>query len=337
MIISHPDFIVSIHCMTYNHALYIEDAMNGFCMQETSFPFLAIICDDASTDGEQDVIRKYLLEHFNTSSDTDYQLLETEEAQIVYAQHKTNSNCSFLVIFLKTNYYSQKKDKSHIWKDWEESAKYIALCEGDDYWTDPQKLQKQVDFLENNPEYSMCFHQANEYIEEDAAHIITHGELPTLNVKDYSGNEIIKRWTIPTASVVYCKHIINNEYLDRVNSKKYMYGDIILFLSLAEVGKIRCVSTAPMSVYRRHVGGVTLQTRNDWGRKIKHLENLKNDFKGKYQKECNSELSWMYFDYFTSSFHQQKIQGLKYLVLSFLRRPKTCNKLIINLIKSKFI
>ncbi len=92
-------FLLSIHCMTYNHAPYIEDAMNGFCMQETSFPFLAIICDDASTDGEQVVIRKYLQDHFNTSSKS----WETDEAQMVLAQHKTNSNCSFLVIFLKTN------------------------------------------------------------------------------------------------------------------------------------------------------------------------------------------------------------------------------------------
>ena len=239
-------FLLSIHCMTYNHAPYIEDAMNGFCMQETSFPFLAIICDDASTDGEQDVIRKYLQEHFNTSSDKDYQSRETEEAKIVFAQHKTNSNCSFLVIFLKTNYYSQKKDKSHLWKEWEESAKYIALCEGDDYWTDPQKLQKQVDFLESHSDYSMVCNRAKKYSEMQG-HFISDmacGEQDnTLSPK-----RIITKGGlfISTCSIVYKKEVKNKypEYCIKCH-----VGDYPLQIMCAMKGRCYYLNKA-MCVYR---------------------------------------------------------------------------------------
>ena len=89
----YPKFKVSVSCMTYNQAKYITDAMDGFTMQQTSFPFVCTIVDDASTDGEPEVIRKYVEENFDFSEDSVAFHKETDYAHITYAQHKTNKNC----------------------------------------------------------------------------------------------------------------------------------------------------------------------------------------------------------------------------------------------------
>lgn len=155
-----PDIFACIRCMTYNQSAYIADALNGFCMQQTSFPFLAIVMDDASTDGEQAVIEDYIKGNF-LLSDISCQKWETEEARWLFAQHRENSKCYFLVIFLKRNMYKQKQAKLELIKEWEDGCKYLALCEGDDYWTDPLKLQKQVDYLEEHYDCIMSVHAAN--------------------------------------------------------------------------------------------------------------------------------------------------------------------------------
>jgi len=139
--------------MTFNHAPYIEDAMNGFCMQETTFPFVCTIMDDASTDGEPEVIKKYLQEHFDLDNKAMVRNEETDDYVMTFAQHKTNKNCYFAVYFLKYNHYSIKKSKIPYIQEWQDQVKYIALCEGDDYWIAPDKLPKQYDFLENHSEY----------------------------------------------------------------------------------------------------------------------------------------------------------------------------------------
>src|SRR5690606_29817302 len=116
--------IVSIICYAYNHEKYIKDALNGFVMQKTEFPFEIIIHDDASSDKTADIIREF----------------EREYPHILKPIYQT------------INQYSIEKGK--VTRICYEAAKgkYIALCEGDDYWTDPLKLQKQVDFMESNPE-----------------------------------------------------------------------------------------------------------------------------------------------------------------------------------------
>jgi glycosyltransferase involved in cell wall biosynthesis len=124
-------------------------------MQRTNFPFVVLVVDDASTDGEQEVIRKFMAEEFDLSDTSVAYEKETEYAFIQYAQHKTNKNCFMVVMFLKENHYSQKKKKFPYLTEWRDRVKYEAICEGDDYWIDPLKLQKQVDFLEENPDYSM--------------------------------------------------------------------------------------------------------------------------------------------------------------------------------------
>lgn len=132
----YPKFKVTVSCMTYNQSKYITDAMNGFTMQQTSFPFVCTIVDDASTDGEQEVIRKYVENNFDFSEGSVAYHKETDYAHITYAQHKTNNNCYFAVLYLKENHYSKNKDKDCYLTEWREGIEYFALCEGDDFWID---------------------------------------------------------------------------------------------------------------------------------------------------------------------------------------------------------
>ena len=142
----NPTYKVCVYCSTFNQASYIKDTMDGFCMQQTNFPFVCLIMDDASTDGEPEVIKQYLNDHFDTEWTK-----ETDDYHLTVARHQENKNCYFAVYLLKYNHYSIKKRKLKYYKELPNEIDYVALCEGDDYWTDAHKLQKQADALDANP------------------------------------------------------------------------------------------------------------------------------------------------------------------------------------------
>ena len=156
--------------MTYNHVLYIEDALEGFTKQDTSFPFVAVVVDDASTDGNQEVILDYFYKHFYTEEEGISWSREDDYARYFYARHKDNPNCYFAILLLKKNQCGKPSKAEHI-KEWEKDSEYIAFCEGDDYWTDPLKLHKQVDFMNYHPEIGICFTDYNHL--DQASHVLT--------------------------------------------------------------------------------------------------------------------------------------------------------------------
>lgn len=131
--------------------------MDGFCMQQTNFPFVCCIVDDASTDGEQGIIINYVKEHFDLSEQSVWYEKETDYAQIIFAQHKVNINCYFAVLLLKENLYSkhQGSKKLQYISEWRENSEYEAICEGDDYWISSSKLQEEVDFMDQHQEYGL--------------------------------------------------------------------------------------------------------------------------------------------------------------------------------------
>ena len=124
------DCLVSVLCTAYNHEEYIRDALESIVTQQTDFPFELLVNDDASTDGTAAIIREYA-EKYPDIVRPFYQEknLYSQDIDIYYAVFFPNAR-----------------------------GKYVAFCEGDDYWTDPTKLQRQVDFLEAHPEYSACVH-----------------------------------------------------------------------------------------------------------------------------------------------------------------------------------
>lgn len=219
-----PNFTVRIDCITFNHAPYIVDTMNGFCMQKTNFPFVAVILDDTSTDGEPEVIKQYLQEHFDLEDKDIVRNEETNDYILTFAQHKENHNCFFAVYLLKYNHYSIGKAKEPYYKDFNESAKYVAFCEGDDYWTDPNKLQQQVDFLESHPEYGLIYTQANIYVEDEKKTNGVWGK--QAEIKDL----LFQDSPIPTLTVCFRRELYANYIESIANDPVWVLGDVPLWI-----------------------------------------------------------------------------------------------------------
>lgn len=153
---SKDKYMVVTRCFTYNQAPYIEETLHGFMIQETTFPTAYLIVDDASTDGEQNLLTKWADEHL-LSKNAEQNWEEMPYGKLLIAPQKENPQSLFVLLLLNENHYQHGKDhlKLTYISEWNSNAKYLAICEGDDYWIDPHKLQTQVDYLEKRP--YICF------------------------------------------------------------------------------------------------------------------------------------------------------------------------------------
>ena len=240
------DFRVRVNCITFNHSAFIIDAMNGFCMQNTSFPFVCDIVDDFSTDGEQEVIRQYLNDNFDFSLNSIAYEEETSDYSLVFAQHKTNKNCFFTVLFLKYNHYQLRKPKLAYLNKWQNLVKYVAYCEGDDYWTKRDKLQAQVEFLDNNPDVSLC-HTAFSFYYQEEQRLYENKAIASRNVEieKMTSNLVpfilmFNDYRIQTCSVLYKSSSYKKiECLEKQMAGKFLMGDTQMWCLLNSVGQIR--------------------------------------------------------------------------------------------------
>ena len=148
------EYKVLVRCFTFNQSKYIEDALNGFAAQQTNFPFLCLVMDDASTDGEQGVINAWMERECDMSR---AEMIDIPTSVVIIVPHKINVYCFFAFYFLKQNLYGIGDKKMRHVYPWRERCEYEAICEGDDYWIDPLKLQKQVDALEGKEGCGFCF------------------------------------------------------------------------------------------------------------------------------------------------------------------------------------
>ncbi|RMB57435.1 glycosyltransferase [Dokdonia sinensis] len=231
---------VSIVCATYNQQKYISQAIDSFLMQECNFDFEIIIHDDCSTDGTSQIIRDY----------------EKKYPQLIKP------------IYQEENIYSQGK-KPWVFCLKKAKGNYIALSDGDDYWTDPLKLQKQVDFLDVNEDFNICFHRAN--LLRNSNDLSLH-PIPDISSNgEYIYKDLLEYYNfITTASVVTRKPDII-KFSTWFN--KLPFGDMGLYLICAEGKKIKCLDDV-MSVYRIHNEGL-------WSKldKFKEKENYLSFYK----------------------------------------------------------
>ncbi|MEE3414470.1 MAG: glycosyltransferase [Prevotella sp.] len=239
---------VSIRCFTYNQGTFIQQCLDGFVMQKTNFHFAAILVDDASTDNEPEVLWNFINNELDSST---IQKDETEDYIRVVALHKTNTHCIFIIIFLKYNHYSIKKNKRQYIMDLIEKSKYIAFCEGDDYWIDPHKLQRQVDFLENHPNYTACFHNALVKYEN---HLKDDKLMCNFKSGDFDTARIVEYWQLPFASLLIQTKIFDTDEYKQISTA--LGGGYSNFLAASRLGKTYGFSEA-MSVYRKNDGGVS--------------------------------------------------------------------------------
>lgn len=228
----NSNWMVFVFCTTFNQTPYINDALDGFCLQQTTFPFVCGVIDDASTDGEQEKLRQYLADNFDFSDPINVIHEETNDYERYFVRHKKNLNCFFVVVLLHYNHYQIKKSKRVYISNWIDKAKYVAFCEGDDYWVDPNKLQMQVDYLENHPDYVLC-HTDFEATRKRHSHY---------RERFVDGNYIPgmfqKGFMIGTLTVMYRMSAYNNApkyYLE----KHWPMGDKPLWYELASLGKVK--------------------------------------------------------------------------------------------------
>jgi glycosyltransferase involved in cell wall biosynthesis len=266
--------IVSVSCITFNHAPYIRACLDGFLMQKTSFVFEILIHDDCSTDGTREIIEEYSKKY----PDIIFPIFQTENQ---YSKGVRGMMARF-------NFPRSR-------------GKYIALCEGDDYWSDPYKLQKQVDFLEANTDFSICFHNMKILNESNPSAI------EFTNSKDQESVSSIldlasKGNFMFTASVVFKKP--KDGFPNWLTDLPI--GDYAIHLFNAQFGKIKFLDQV-MGVYRIHAGGVwgSFSKEKLYDRWIPMLEQLQDKFSDEVNKTLRAQKIYSLLDVYMISFEKK--------------------------------
>lgn len=299
------NYTVAVWCITYNQKDFIKDALNGFIMQKTNFPFVVIVHDDKSTDGTTDIILEYAQKY----PEIIIPVIETENQW-------SKGGLKHIVNIMNSRY---------------RIGKYIAFCEGDDYWTSPDKLQIQIDFLESHPDYSMCFHSAVKKYECDT---IAWINCENIEDKDYDATDIFINWTVPTASVV-CRKEAMEFYANIKGAERIQNYDIFIILSCAMTGKIRGICKQ-MSVYRIQGEGLTYNQKALIKCKMNNPEHfmcLKENFPIVNSKPVDETISKTLFERAMIQVNINKC--LKDLILSIQYSPATSIKIAISNIAHK--
>lgn len=234
---------VSVYCLAYNHEKYIRDCLEGFVRQKTNFKYIVIVHDDASTDSTPSIIREYCDKYPEI----------------------------FVPILQKENQYSKRINIIEKYIEPLLVGKYVAVCEGDDYWCDEHKLQKQYEIMEAHPEYSASVHQTK------SVNCLTHEEGLCSKLKDTGVVDIniIFRDRGPvyqTSSLFYRKELTYNKpsfcYIAR------RVGDYPFEMHLALQGKIHFTNEI-MSIYRQFTeSSWSLQNKKNIDLELEHYEEM---------------------------------------------------------------
>lgn len=233
--------LLSINCITYNHENYISDAIEGFLMQKTNFNFEILIGEDCSTDKTREIVEMYKKRY-------------PDKIKII----TSDKNVGFMKNMIRLHENSK--------------GKYIAICEGDDYWTDPDKLQKQIDYMEKNIECTLCFH-ATEVVKAKSK--VRFGL-----IRPYNNNNICKTEDIiiggggfcPTQSLIYRKVCMDNPPNFFVESP---VGDYPLQIIVSSQGYAFYINKV-MSAYRKGDSGSWSNKTNSTNKQIDINEGIIN-------------------------------------------------------------
>jgi len=217
---NNENVMVSVCMITYNHEKFITQAIEGVLIQKTNFPIELIIGEDCSTDSTRKIIEEYTLQNPGIIKP----LYREKNIGIIPNFIATLSKCC---------------------------GKYIAICEGDDYWTDPLKLQKQVDFLEENEDYIMCYHNA--IIIDEHGNLISKSKLPEKMKRDFLNIVLITQTPLILTLSVCFRNLIKEVPTEM---SKVLNGDTFLFSLLGSYGKGKYLDDINPAVYRRHTGGI---------------------------------------------------------------------------------
>ena len=255
--------LVSILCLAYNHEAYIRRTLESFVMQQTDFPFEVLVHDDASTDGTAAVIREF----------------EARYPDIIRPVYQTENQYSKPdTPIMKTFVYPKAR------------GRYFAICDGDDQFTDPLKLQRQTDFLEAHPDYSMCVHRGLLHREgtDPSEDVPVPAETED---RDYSRHEIIVKGAGLFATNSF---LMRREVGETLPDAFFVsgVGDYPWLLYAAVLGKIRYLA-APMCVHNEGVkGSWTVDVWRDLQARLDHeavmtgmLDRVDALYEGRFHEE----------------------------------------------------
>lgn len=235
---------VTVYCLTFNHAPYIGQTLQGFLDQEVDFPVHIIVHDDASTDGTQDVIKEYV----------------SKNPEL------------FTVILQSENQYSKRTDIYKTYIVSEIKTEYVCICEGDDYWSDPNKLKLQYEYMQAHPECSMCVHNTDRV---NADGVCLQNPFSTLTEdRDYDADQVIASGggvLFHTSSFMY-----RHKYRQAMPDCYYIshVGDYPLAMHMSTCGHIHYIGRI-MSMYRVDTpGSWTQRVVADPEKHIRHLNNV---------------------------------------------------------------
>jgi glycosyltransferase involved in cell wall biosynthesis len=251
---------LSICIQTYEHVSFIRQCLEGLLLQKTTFPFEILLGDDGSTDGTRELCIAYAEKYPNKIR--------------LFLHHRENN--------IKVN-GSPTGRFNFLYNLYNARGKYIALCEGDDYWTDPLKLQKQVDFLERQSDYIGCFHYTQTIKE--------NGELGRVFGLHSNKIDFVALDTFSSLALFHTSSLVflRSAFIIPVWFTKVVSGDMALFSIIAAKGKLRCLPEI-MSVYRKHKGGITNSPyvlNNYHTQRIRLIHYLNEFHNYKYQKAAN--------------------------------------------------
>ena len=284
--------LVTIASTTYNMEAFIGEALDSWLTQKASFQYDILISDDGSTDGTCDVVRRYMEKYPNI--------------RLISSGH----------IGKMPNFIRSLK---------ESKGKYVALCDGDDYWIDPFKLQKQFDFMESHPEFSACF--TNSYVldtvtgEKKIAKTQLWDEATTEGLLKHRDNDNVQMSPGHTSTYFY-----RNQFLR--DYPEWMYGDVMtdfpLYMLISRYGKAKFINDVT-SVYRHRPEGISSKNfsfEKGIRRRIFVYKNVNRDFHYKFRKIINPIIA----DYFFSLGKRlyktgEKMKGLLSVFLAFIYDP----------------
>ena len=289
--------MVSIRCITYNHEPYIRKCLEGFVIQKTNFRFEAIVHDDASTDKTADIIREY----------------EKKYPDIIKP------------IYEKENQYSKHDGSLQRIMNNACKGKYIAICEGDDYWTDPFKLQKQVDFLECHSDYGLVYTDFNIFkskTHEMKYALINSGQFPIINS--------FEEHLFKAAFIAPMSWVLRKDLLKFIDNYKGTDGSFVLALEIFLHSKVYFLNEVTC-VYRMHEGSISHQQSF-----IKHfiyekgVHDTQMYYLNKYKlNEKIRKLDWFYKKYYPYLIAINETKEFDYIIdyLNNLPQKKYINKI----------
>lgn len=269
--------LVSIVCLTFNEEEFVRDTFDNFLSQQTTFPFEVLVYDDASQDSTPQIIQEYVDKYPNIFKAT------------LYSENNFKKGLGFLG--LRVGFQ-------------EAQGKYIAYCEGDDYWCDNLKLQKQVDFLESHPEYEVCAHETlirNDFDENENGILFSHTK-----VNLFLDRKQCQHYTFEDTLTGNIFHISSMMFRNRIIEWPVWITDIValdmvLFMILAERGDIYRLSDI-MSVYRHNKHSIT-SSQTQFGNQITFnnlslglLVKMDDYWSHKYHKPISKIIAQYYAD-----------------------------------------